>query len=279
MTAYASLEEALTVGHGIEREFVCPEGHSTNAHASVNSLTGWWFCFSCHAKGHVDMSRVEMDPYALRRNAEIVQEKLASVTRVYSDSWLAQYDATGPGDYWLGRYSEPACRLHRLGHAPDGSYATIPVRTPQGALLGVIRRDLTGFDKAKYRYPGGLNMSELLYNYENCAGDTIMLVEGATDVVAATEVSYMNAMAVYGSRLSKAQQKLLHQYQPERILVAFDQDEAGEAGYRQIRDTMGYSYPVQRLWWEGYKDLSAIPAEERSEMLHSFRPKRLKIVS
>lgn len=269
MASWASLEEALTVGYGIERAFVCPVHGSDNAHASVNSLTGWWFCYSCKAKGHVDMDRLDIDPFNVQKQIEQTMARMNPVHEHYPETYLNLFDATGPGKYWLSRFTKEVCLRHRLGQSPDGSFATIPMRDSMGRVLGVIKRDLTGADEVKYRYPSGLTISDYLYNYEDCyEDDVILLTEGATDVIAANEAGWECAMAAYGSTLSRAQTDLIRKYDPTKVIVAFDQDKAGDSGFARVYDRLHRDFPVIRMRWSGYKDLASIPLTQRAEALH-----------
>lgn len=266
MTGWRSLEEALTLGYGIERAFVCPVHGSDNAHASVNSLNGLWFCYSCKAAGKVDLDTLDFNITAVQKTIERLEEILTP-PRTYSESYLNLFDASGPGPYWLSRYSEEVCKHFRLGQAPDGTYATIPIRNVAGHLLGVVRRDLTGKDPAKYRYPTEVKMSDHIFNLNEVTSDTIVLVEGATDAVAAAETGRNMAVGMYGSSCSYAQRDLIRKYYPGKIVVAFDQDEAGDKGYERVNRLLGADFPVVRLTWDTYKDISEMPLAERQELL------------
>ena len=264
--SYSSIAEALTQGHGRERQFLCHVHGDTNPSASVNALTGAWICYACGAAGRVDLDGVDLDPYAVRRRITEIAERVEAMTVRYPEGWLNFFDATGPGEYWLSRFSEEICREHRLGQTPDGAWATIPLRGSTGEVSGVIMRSLTGA-RPKYKYPYQAKLSQRLYNYHRVTSDVIILVEGATDVVAADEVLPGHTMALYGDRLSNAQAKLLFRYAPRVVLVATDQDDGGETAMRSVQSKMDSFCTVRRLVWEDYKDLASIPVEERSEML------------
>lgn len=264
--SHASIQDALTNGTGRERQFLCHVHGDTNPSASVNAVTGAWICYACGACGRVDLDDIDLDPYAVRRRITEIAERVEAMTVQYPEGWLNFFDAQGPGDYWLSRFSEEVCREHRLGQTPDGSAATIPLRTSSGEVTGVIRRDLTGKDQ-KYRYPYQAKLSQRLYNYHRATSDTIILVEGATDSVAADEVLPGHTMSLYGDRLSRAQARLLYRYDPRVVLVATDQDDGGETAHRSVLAQMGSFCVVHRLVWDSYKDLASIPVDDRSELL------------
>lgn len=263
--SYASIEEAMIYGYGIERQFRCHVHDDTKPSASVNSVTGLWFCYSCGARGKFNVSDIPADKAATAMIRYL--DQISDEPVIYAESYLDVFDSMGPGEYWLSRFSEDVCRRHRLGHDGAGRFATIPVRDETGRILGVTRRDLTGHDPAKYRYPPGVKMSEHMYNYHACKGDVLMLTEGATDAVAATEACWPDVAATYRNGLSLAQAALIVQYAPKAVLVAYDQDDAGESGYRSVRHRLANYMRVDRLTWDTYKDLAAIPLSERSGML------------
>ena len=277
---YLSIEEALTVGTGIERSFVCPVHDDSNPSASVNSLTGYWVCYTCGAWGKVDLDRMEIDPAAVRFMVAKVMEKLDPVHQVYPEGWLSVYDADGPGDYWLSRFAPETCKRFRLGQTHDRQFATIPMRDNTGDVLGVIGRRLEG-EGSKYKYPTGVDISRYLFNYHGLYDGRLILTEGATDAMAAWESGY-SAAAIYGSRFSTHQARLIKKFDPSAIFVAFDQDTAGEQAYERVRDKLGTFYPVIRLEWDTYKDLASIPLSERTEMFQRIfqegRKKKLLIV-
>lgn len=262
-----SLEEALLHGHGIERRFRCHVHNDSNPSASVNSLTGKWFCYTCHAHGGLDMDSIEFDPFSMRRQVQHIQEVMERSETIYPESWLTTYDSLGPGSYWLSRFNEQTCRDHRLGQSADGSFATIPLRKSNGEIIGVIERDLTGESESKYRYPVNIKLSKLLYNYHRATSGVLVLTEGATDAIAFDEVTPGHAMAIYGNRLTRAQARLLIRYSPDRIVVATDQDKAGEVAYKTILRLIDGYCPVVRLVWDTYKDLASIPVHERADLV------------
>lgn len=263
--SYASIQEAMLSGSGIERQFCCHVHGETRASASINSVTGLWFCYACGAKGKYNVSEIPVSQWSTQ--AQKLIDRMNEEVRVYPESYLDVFDSVGAGDYWLSRFSAEICRKHRLGHDGVQNYATIPVRDQSGQIYGVIRRDLTGRDPAKYRYPHGVNMSTFMYNYHQATTDVLVLTEGATDAIAVEEVSPISAVASYRNGLSRAQIDLLVKYSPTVLLVAYDQDAAGHSGAERVRQDLRGKIRVDRLTWDTYKDLASIPVSERSEML------------
>lgn len=262
---YASLEDALVLGTELERPFVCHAHDDHNASASVNALTGLFFCYTCGNGGKVDPSTVEISTEGLTRQMQKTFTAMDSDHR-FSESWLNSFDAFTPGAYWLSRFSRETCRFYRLGTAPH--VATYPMRDNAGRVMGVVTRDTTGERPQKYMYPPGVKNSQYLMDYHRVATPTVVLVEGMADVAAVYEAGYHVALGCYGARVSAAQARLLCKYDPARVLVAFDQDTAGEKGHGRVVDLLrGEGIRVDRLWWDTYKDLAEMPLEVRRQML------------
>jgi DNA primase len=162
--SYGSLEEAILYGYEFERQYVCHAHNDHNASASVNAVSGWFFCYACGHRGRID---------------------------------------------------------------------------PETDLI----------------------------DFHRMTSDTLILVEGMSDVAAVYEAGFHCAIGCYRNGLSAAQVKLLLKYDPRKVLVGFDQDSGGEIGWQRVRKVLGGQVSLHRMWWKGYKDLAAIPLEERREML------------
>jgi hypothetical protein len=266
--SYASLTEAMVYGTGVERAFRCHVHGDTNPSASVNSVTGLWFCYACGARGKYQVS--ELTPTQATASVRSMLDRMEEDVRALPESYLDFYDVLGPGPYWLSRFSRTLCRAHRLGVDMTGQFATIPVRDPAGDLYGVVRRDLLDRRGPRYRYPPNVPISRFLYNVHRAEGDVLVLTEGATDAIAAEEAGWPSAVASFRNGLSRAQVDLIHAYDPEVLLVAYDQDQAGHDGTIQVRKALGTSVKVERLTWDTYKDLAAIPLQERTRMFDTL---------
>jgi hypothetical protein len=262
MAVYSTVQDALTSGTGIERTFHCgnPDHNDKTASASVNAITGLFICYSCGWRGKVDVESFEIDVSEVGRQLSKLVDHLEARELTLTESWLSQYDAAGPGEYWLSRFTAPICREFRLGMDYEHNSATIPIRSLNGVPLGVILRRLDD-TKPKYKYPFGMDISQYLFAYHKCTGDIIILTEGPTDTIAAWEVGFQ-AMAINGANLSKAQKDALIRYQPKGLILAFDMDEAGDRVARMVTSSFP-EFHTYRPTWDGYKDLASMPLSER----------------
>jgi Toprim-like/CHC2 zinc finger len=239
-----TLAEALRWGHGIERSFLCPEHGDSRPSASVNIIKRKWHCFTCHAHGDLNGEARLVEPDYQKMKLWL-DNKLAEGT-VYPESWLSRYDAGPVHPYWLARVGEVAARRFRLGYDAEADAVTYPLRDEAGQVLGVVRRSLGG-EGPKYKYPAGIDVGRLLFNYTQDHREAVVLAEGALDAIALWNVG-VDALAIYGSRLSVAQVRLIDKIDPEFIYTAYDMDDAGWLAYRETEQAFRHRL-VTRLTW------------------------------
>jgi hypothetical protein len=263
MYSYRTLAEALVANDPRwERPFICPVHNDHKASASVNVQKGVWTCYTCHAKGTTE--GVEYD-----ETLDLAYiDALLAEPQVLSERYLDMYREIHP--YWLSRFSREACEHFQLGFDPVSGKPCYPIRDPNGLLLGVVTRNLDG-DGPKYKYPRGIKVHNLLYNYTPQDRETVVLVEGAMDVVACWEAGH-EAFGIYGSALSRSQVRLLQVLAPELVVLAFDNDRAGRAAADQAREVLDLD--VVTVPWQHYShlgdDLAELPTGTRKTLLDTL---------
>lgn len=248
-----TLAEAVAKGYGDERPFLCPVHEDSRPSASVNVLKNVWVCYTCGAHGKVGGEALlgDVDFRSLKRH---VMNRLTE-RRIYPESWLGQYhNEYQLHPYWQSRFTDETIRHFKLGYDVDSGRVTYPLRLPSGEVLGVVRRALDPEDAPKYKYPFGNDIGQLLFNFHEAVPNRpLVLVEGAVDAMALWEAG-VNAVAIYGSRLSGAQVQLITQLEPTHVYCAFDMDKAGwQAARTAIELIKGYR--VERITWNNrFKD-------------------------
>jgi len=271
VTGYRDLESALLYGYGVERQYVCTNHPDHNASASVNSLTGLFVCYACGHAGKVDPKDLHYDVEGVLRYTRETAEAMTKVNP-FTETYLNLFDSTGPGEYWLSRFSPETCRRFRLGHSTG--VATYPMRDETGAVIGIVTRDTTGQREQKYKYPPRVSVSDHIIEAWRCTSDIVVLVEGMADAAAVYEAGFDCALGTYKAGLSKAQAAILRRYAPTTLLCAYDQDAAGDKGWTTVRDQLRYVCKVQRVEWDTYNDVAEMPLSDRREMLTELVGKR-----
>lgn len=225
-----------------------------------NLETGLFICFNCDAKGNfkslskelgLQYAEPEVDVKDILARLDSLKEQAGVETSsmpVLPESTLRRYKFAT--DYWgpcpkrrpRGCIGKVGCKQHRwftdetidafeLGYDPMSNAGIIPVRNIDGGLIGVIRRFLDDDVELRYRYPKGFKRSTNLFASWFVDRDpdatTVVLVEGSLDAVNVWQAGY-DAMAVYGSSVSRSQVRILRRMGVSRIVLFFDDDAAGK---------------------------------------------------
>jgi len=269
VTRALTLAEALRYGHGIERPFLCPEHGDSRPSASVNIVKGKWYCYTCHAHGTLGGEALLSEPdYAAMK---LWLERRLAQGEVYPESWLARYTGGPVHEYWKQRFGVSAARHFRLGWDALAQSVTYPLRAPNGDVLGVVRRRLVTGQGPKYRYPAGIDIGRLLFNYTPEHRDAVVLVEGALDAVALWMVG-VDAFAIYGSRLSEHQVKLIEKIDPTFVVTCFDADAAGWSAHLQTMHAFKHRLVDRLMWPKAWgNDIDEIGIEHRRSVVLALK--------
>jgi DNA primase len=228
-----------------------PDHEDTNPSASINVRKRLWVCYGCGKGGSLD--RLLNDRVADEAVEDVLKD-LADLFRdqgpkVYPEAWLDQFDAVGVHPYWTRRgLSEPLCRQFRLGYDLESQRATYPLRTPSGAVLGVVGRATKENQYPRYQYPTNAPISETLFAYYLVRSGVrdVVLVEGAIDALAMWDVG-IPAVAQMGSRLSREQTRLLRALGLRTLTIAYDQDAAGRKAMERAVTNWALNFCMIRL--------------------------------
>ena len=149
--------------------------------------------------------------------------------------------------------------------------AMFPVRDALGRIVGFAGRVL---DDALPKYLNTpetalFKKGELLYGLDRARtaireSGEVIVVEGYTDVLALHQVGFGNAVAVLGANLTAEQADLLARLDVQRVLLAFDADEAGQrAVLAGLEQSVGRRFLVQAVRLPSGKDpADAVLADE-----------------
>ena len=243
-----TLAEALRYGRGVERSFLCPEHGDSRPSASVNIIKGKWYCYTCHAHGTLSGEALLAEPDYQQMKLWL-DNKLAE-GQIYPESWLSRYDAGPVHPYWLERVGEAAARAFRLGFGPGGRCRHLPAARPTPAGYWASYVGLWGMKDRSTSTRMGVDVGRLLFHYTPDHREAVVLVEGALDAIALWNVG-VDAFAIYGSRLSVDQVRLIDRIDPERIYTAYDMDDAGWEAYRMTEQAFKHRLVTRLTWPQG----------------------------
>lgn len=230
-----------------------------------NIERGLWTCFRCSDGGgakslvkrlggryvdpavSVDLLHMQFDRLRTINKKRYQEDDLA--TEYLPETTLLRYG--GPThEYWKSRkFTEETVRLWDLGYDPLTDRCTIPYRTPEGELLGVIQRRLDDVFP-RYIYPKEFDRAGALFgswNFPSEESNTTSLVEGSTDVIKVCQAG-RTSLGQYGSSIGPRQVELLKRLGVERLILFYDYDEAGRKALEDAQKKCGGFLLAKVVW-------------------------------
>lgn len=262
-------------------EFVCKclwhdDGKKPSLY--VNGVKGVYCCHACGKKGHLrNIARAipATSTDDIRNRLKLLDDRQSNQRRVYSEGWLAQFDHHHR--YWGRRgFSDECIKRFQLGYDPIKRVVTIPVRDPRGQLLGVITRVIEAkVNGPRYRYPKGFPIGNHLFASWMIKNQRkVALVEGTLDAIACWDAR-VPALALYGSRITSHQVKLLVRLGIEQVVIFTDNDKAGIEAVDQIADALkGTGILTRRVQYRTYwsaKDPGELQPDQIRKAFHSAK--------
>lgn len=275
MSFTEAIEAKFDVHHTEGDEVVCrcPWHEDTGRpNLYVNSESGLYICFACGAKGKLDGKDVAPDHRLHRLKQRLRKREDEQVAKVYPEEWLNQFL---PHDYWtdVRHFSQQTVDRFRLGYDPRTDRLTIPIRSANSQVLGVIYRRLDNV-KPKYLHPTGFQTGRNLFGAHLLGNQRkVALVEGPLDAVACWDAG-VPAVAAYGARLTDGQAALVRKLGITSLVVMTDKDIPGREAVTQVKGALkGVSVLVGEYepHWAG-KDPGELSRTQRKQMFHTATP-------
>ena len=151
-------------------------------------------------------------------------------------------DLDGNHPYLAKRHLEPATVAEfGLGLCNAGTMIgriVIPIHNAQGELVAYVGRwpGTPPGDIPRYKLPKGFRKSAEVFNLHRAAKEPadcpLVIVEGFFDALNLWQLGVRRVVALMGSNMSPAQEELIrrHTVPSNRVLIMFDEDDAGRAG-------------------------------------------------
>lgn len=263
---------------GREFQCVCPwHDDKGRGNLYVNGESGLYNCFSCGAKGTLAtlLDDGELLPTPglddLRSKLYRAQASRKPALRPKPESTLNRYEPGTMHRYWTKTrgFSHKTIDAFGLKYDTLTDCAIIPIRDPEGRLLGVIERRLDG-SKPKYNHPSGFKAGGHLFAADKARRHRrVALCEGPLDAVACWD-AHVPAVAMHGARLAEDQARVLKQIGVYNVVVMTDNDDAGRQAVPQIHEALkGTGIQVEVAWyrpdWRA-KDPGELDRRQRHQM-------------
>lgn len=260
--------DATYASSGAELMMPCPLCDDHKQRLYVNRETLKWTCFNCQAAGYGERFLTDVlliDPIMAHR---IKGQLLGDIAVIHSVKYQMKVEASAAsmewppftmsfdeekvdGRYWsylIGRHLTPDQIKHwGIRWCPMGKYAErviVPV-TMDGVLRGWVARLIrpAGEHEQKVLTPTGMKSSLLLFGLDHIKGKACVLVEGVFDAIAFPDGV---AIASLGAKLSPVQRHLIRKRGIERVIIMYDNDDAGWKGTtRAARELVAAGFEVE----------------------------------
>lgn len=230
-------------------------------------------CFACQAHGNVLDFVAAMEQCSVREAARRLAHRF-TITGCRSAARVG--GTSGERSNWLGKNEgdNPPLpfKLHSIDAAhpylrardilPEtaiqfgvGFYAgrglmsgrvVIPIHDAQGRLVAYAGRALDN-TPPKYRLPAGFRKSQVLFNFHRAAAveqPAVVIVEGYFDCLQVHQAGYRSVVALMGTVLSKAAEKLLLE-RFRRAILMLDGDGSGRKATESIAAQLAGKCSIQ----------------------------------
>jgi DNA primase len=239
-----------------------------------------WYCFGCRAHGLWDdlaaaikagkLDRDWDDPRAARnlsddlKNLISMEPALPPLTRPWRDGDYREFSVHTLMGIQTRWWYDEIDKVRRI---------VWPVWDPAGELVGWVGRDLDNLKDSERKYRNMPHMEAVTTLYplpdlnNHYPERTVILVEGITDALRLLQMG-LPAQAILGGVWSKARTWLLHVMGIERIVLAFDPDDAGDEARKTVGRELAKEFDEILEWeWPDGKD----PGEADLETIEQLR--------
>lgn len=265
------------VSGGDEVYALCPFHQDNKPSFAFNVRSGLFICYACGEKGNAKklLSRLKLDDVPSPTLGDLMSsiDSLATPRvepKTYPDTWLDRFKLTPEANKYLRSrgLSKQTIADFRLGWNESKQAITIPLHNRLGECVGVNQRFM--FGDVKYRYPLGFRRQENLYSYHRVEvrPHLLAVTEGCFDALAFWNIA-TPAVAIYGSSMSKDQNRLVRMLLPRLVVIAMDNDDAGRKAAQQVANQLAGLQTVCVSVGDEGSDPSSLTSPELSKALRT----------
>ena len=237
-----------------------------NSVLRVYKDTGWWTDFKeCKSGPFEELVRMTLGLSNIDQARDIILTKYKFVKPKREEAKLEHVKALSKEiisnlvedySYWGDRGISPeTLSIFNGGKATQGEFYgryVFPIFNSRNTLIGATARDTTNKSPIKWKHKGPTSKwgYPLAYNY-NLIKDKkeVILVESIGDMLALWEAGIKNAVVTFGLRLSSHLLACILKLDPDRIVVALNNDDQGQAGNKA-------AYGMRKLLVKHFDDQS-----------------------
>jgi DNA primase len=149
----------------------------------------------------------------------------------------------------------------------------IPIHNSRGELVAYVGRSIDE-SEPKYKLPSGFYKTLELFNHHQVSSGSsesekpVIVVEGFFDCMKVHQAGYPRVVALMGSSLSEAQEKILAGF--SRVVLMLDGDEAGRGATQEIATRIMPKTFVKAIRLPDGKQPDQLSSEEIKSILGSF---------
>jgi 5S rRNA maturation endonuclease (ribonuclease M5) len=211
------------------------------------------FCSDVQIDENIQIRRKSPKDKLLKIETRKAQYKDRNITRSKVRKHL-----TFPAKFYIDRgFSEHALDLFDVGvceNPQSQMYKRVvfPVYDESDTfMVGCTGRTTTNHHN-KWINQKGFNKSIFLYNYGKAISrireiSTMILVEGQGDVIRLWDAGIRNAVGIFGSKMSDAQEFLVQKTGAANIVIMTDNDDAGELCKRDINNRLKHLLNIHTI--------------------------------
>ena len=246
-------EVLLDLGYKIQdhgREFRMSPLYRDSSSSSVLRVykdTGWWTDFKENKAGPFEeLVRISLGLSSIEKAREIILKKYKFTKAEREEAKLEHVkqipkylieDLVEDHSYWEGRgISKDTLTIFNGGKSiKDKLYGryVFPIYNGNKKLVGVTGRDTTNKNPLKWLHQGATSKwaYPLQVNFTIIQkAKEVILVESIGDMLALWEAGIKNTLVTFGLRISSHLVTCILKLNPDKIIIAFNNDEEGGAG-------------------------------------------------
>ena len=267
----------------------CPyhgNGQERNPSAGIHKKTGIFHCFACgethtlpevvsYCFGYKDVLGKEGRKWLIKNFATVRIEERKDIELDISRKHTVNKDKTFISEeeldsyryyhnYWKERgiIDEDVIELFDLGYDINTKEITMPVRDINGNCLFIARRRV---DIKRFSYPKDVEkplygLYELSYTGMRRFADKIFVTESMIDALLLWQAGHI-AVALNGTG-SELQYAQLRQLPCRHLVLATDNDKAGQSARHKIRQNVNNKIFTEIIFPDGVKDIGDLGKEK-----------------